>query len=456
MTTTAMDIVWLVVDSLSFNRTSFAEDGPETTPKLRRLAESDGIVFESAYVPGPLSPSSHAAMLTGELPSSAGMHEVHQQFDGSTRTIAGHLGETHDTYLLSVNMWLFLGLHHQFDYCEDFSREYKLFDDGSDPLHYFGGHGWPESLTDFYDFAIDGGNPIRSLANYLNYRRVGGSFLPKKWGDDNDYQYANEINARILSILEKGDTNKFIFANYMDVHPPLTASDEALERFAPDVSKETLPLSTIPEPHLPNDEKSYDPELMDKLYRAAIWDVDDKLASLLTRLVERETLVIVTSDHGIWDRDTTYSENRLHVPLVIFSPSESPQTVNRTVNLRLIPRTIEISVDETSRRFSGTSLTRIKENQISVTESIHYPNEMYRRTGRTDPMARNEESDPQRDLILIKGNSRVEYVDGSWNGDNDDLRTHGRDILSTPLNGENSIDGFDEKIQERLEAFGYI
>ena len=118
-----MDAVWLILDSLSFDETPFAADGPKTMPGLADLADERGVVFTSAYAPGPLSPSSHAAMFTGALPSTTGMHEAHPYFDGSCRTIAEALTPTHTSHLISMNMWLSQGLADGFDKYEDFSRQ---------------------------------------------------------------------------------------------------------------------------------------------------------------------------------------------------------------------------------------------------------------------------------------------------------------------------------------------
>jgi len=459
-----MNIVWLIVDSLSFQATPFAKSGPETMPNLRDLAASEGVTFTEAYAPGPLSPSSHAAMFTGELPSIAGMHEAHPYFDGRVPTIAERLRETHETYLFSLNMWLFQGLDRGFSQTKDFSRQYLLFRDATDPLDYFRKHGSEGSeLEKFCRFATNDGKPFRSLLNYLNYRRTSGRLIPEKWGDVENYQYAAQINEELLSTLNNGGRDSFIFANYMDVHPPYDASDEALERFAPDLGREDLPIGVDPERHIPNEKKSYDPELMKRLYRAAIWDFDRKMGPVLRRLVGTDTMVIVTSDHGIWDHDTAYSENRLHVPLVIFAPDEQPRIVDKTVNLMSIPRTIMECATSRDGNFCGQSLLNVTEDQMSVTEIIHHPNEVYRKTGRVDvTKTLVSTAEVQRDLVLIKGDARVEYIGGTWNvtgGGNDtvaELRSGGEEILSTGIHIGSGGGEYDSVTQQRLEDLGYL
>jgi len=459
-----MNVVWLALDSLSFRATSFAADGPDTTPNLKALAHSKGVTFTEAYVPGPLSPSSHAAMFTGELPSAIGMHEAHPYFDGEVQTIADTLRRTHETHLLSLNMWLFQGLDEGFDRTKDFSRQYLLFRDATDPLNYFRKHD-PDgpTLRRLLRFATADGKPVRSLLNYANYKRRNGSLVPERWGDSENYQYADQINDEIRMIVSSNDRDAFVFANYMDIHPPFDASDEALERFAPGMSREELPIGTSPERHITNDEKSYDTDAMEKLYRAVVWDFDRKLGPTLRDLINDDTMVIVTSDHGIWNRDTAYSDNRLHVPLVIFAPGETPRTIDYTVNLRSLPRTIMEYVTSEDGGFSGQSLLDVTSDEISVTEILHHPNDVYERTGRVDvTKAKDADDEIQRDLVLIEGDARVEYIDGAWHAVSgsetatSDLRTHGERILSGDVRrGEVDIE-YDAVTEERLEDLGYM
>lgn len=459
-----MNIVWLIVDSLSFRATSFAENGPDTTPNLKSLADANGVTFTNAYAPGPLSPSSHASMFTGEHPSSAGMYEAHPYFDGEVPTIAEKLCPTHETHLLSLNMWLFQGLDRGFDQAKDFSRQYLLFREATDPLNYFRKYDPDGStLRRLAAFAMADGRPVRSLLNYANYKRLNESLVPEQWGDSENYQYADQINEQIRSILDTGEADNFIFANYMDIHPPFDASEKALERFAPDRSRAELPIGTSPERHITNDEKSYDPEEMESLYRAAVWDFDQKLGPVLEELLADDTMVVVTSDHGIWNRDTAYSENRLHVPLIIFAPDEPPRTVDQTVNLRSIPRTIMEYATSEDGGFDGESLLDVQTDQTSVTEVLHHPNEVYEKTGRVDvTKAKEADGEIQRDLVLIENGARVEFISGEWNevsGDEETiakLRTHGNDILSTPVQqGDSDID-YDTVTKERLEDLGYM
>jgi arylsulfatase A-like enzyme len=461
-----MDVVWLIVDSLSFRATSFAPDGLDTTPQLQSFADDHGVVFMEAYAPGPLSPSSHASMFTSELPSVAGMHEAHPYYESDLPLVAERFQPTHRTSLLSLNMWLFQGLDGGFDEKRDFSRQYLLFRDATDPVNFFRKHDVEGSLPSrLWQFAMADGKLVRSLLNYLNYRRRDEELVPDNWGDTEQYQYVSVINEEIRDTLADAGEDHFLVANYMDIHPPFDASDEALERFAPGRDRSELPIGVSPERHIPNDEKSYDPDAMEELYRATVWDFDRKFTPLVRELVEDDTFIVVTSDHGIWNRDTAYDENRLHVPLVIFSPDEPARTVDHTVSLRSLPHTLVEAAfgPDAENGFSGRSLLAVDSDETAITEVIHHPNEVYRKTGRVDvTKSKNDDRSPQRDLVLVEGDARVEYIDGEWTagrGDDsviDRLRTVGEGLLATDVEGGDGNIEYDDVTEQRLEDLGYM
>jgi len=447
-----MDVVWLLIDSLSFSSTSFASDGPDTTPELKTLADDHAVTFTDAYAPGPLSPSSHASMFTGKLPSAVGMHEAYPYFDQSNKTITERMAETHNTSLFSSNIWLFQGLERGFETTVDFSGPDLPYPLATNPTDYFDANVTPELHT-IWRFLRSDGKPIRSLLNYAAYRRQSDRDKPNR--------RVSRINNSIRKTRSETPSDDYVFANYMDIHPPLSASEEALERFASDVPDAELPVDVPPERHIKNTEKSYDVKAMEQLYRAAIWDFDRALAPLVRDLVLDDVFVVVTSDHGIWNRNTAYEDSRIHVPLLVFAPDEKSRNITQTVNLRSLPRTIDQWVNGESE-FDGVSLLDVESNQISVTEIIHHPNEVYERTGRVDVTKSNHHNrEIQRDIVLIQNGARVDHVDGEWMPSGEAsaanrLREHGEEILSRPvLMGDRELT-YDDAVRERLEELGYM
>lgn len=458
-----MDIVWFVVDSLSFETTPFAAAGPDTMPQLAALARERGVVYTEAYAPGPLSPSSHASMFTGKLPSAVGMHEAYPYFDQHTPTVIERMAESRHTSLFSTNMWLFQGLDRGTVTSDDFSGPDLPYPSASDPDAYFGVDDTSGGFRDVLEFAFSDGKPLRSLRNYVDYRRRTPARDAESPSTDSEYRYIRQINESIRRVRARTPEENFVFANCMDVHPPLNASTEALAKFASDFSPEELPVGVAPERHIENEEKSYDVEAMEHLYRAAIWDFDREFAPLVRELVDDDAFVVVTSDHGIWNRNTAYSDSRLHVPLVVFAPDEDARTVPYTVNLRSLPRTVDEYANGGESGFDGISLLEIDEDQLSVTEILHHPNDVYERTGRVDvTKTRDTEREIQRDLVLIQGDVRAEYVAGEWRHEEGpetevaSLRERGEEILSRPvIMGEQKLT-YDEDVRRRLEDLGYM
>jgi len=113
--------------------------------------------------------------------------------------------------------------------------------------------------------------------------------------------------------------------------------------------------------------------------------------------------------------------------------------------------------------FDGQSLLDVTSDQLSVTEILHHPNEVYEKTGRVDVTKRiDTDKQIQRDLVLIQGDARVEYINGMWKtvagseSVSTDLQAHGEQILSQDITrGETDIE-YDAVTQERLEDLGYM
>lgn len=461
-----MDAVWLILDSLSASATPFVDGGEETMPELSALASEHGVNFPNAYVPGPSSPSSHGSFFTGELPSTTGMHEARPYFDRTDiPTIAGALEGTHESFLISSNPFIFNGLQRDFDKTDDLRNEqYLLFNDASDPGRDDGRWDYDSTLRQGIAFLRHSEKPVRSLFNAISYKwwvKRQGASIPKHADiDTENYQYAETTNRRIRAFLESGREDKFVVANYMDVHPPLDASNEAIERFAPDADRDDLPIGVrgqdVYEAVRDGDETLGD--RMYNLYLAAIWDLDRKLAPLVDSLIDAGTFVIVTADHGHWFKRTReLEEDRIHVPLLVFHPGHQPRTVSETVNLRVMPRTTMDVVRGSPEEFSGPSLLNVDEDQTSITEFIH--------VGDTDNPVRPggcDDGPVQRDIVAVRGDTRIDAIDGQILVEREDSQTADElsviveELLDEPVYRGHTEISYDEKIDQRLRDLGYL
>jgi hypothetical protein len=395
------------------------------------------------------------------------MHEAHPFFDSEIPTIADQLSKTHRTHLVSVNNFLFTGLDAGFDKTENFTNSYMLFEGATDPREYIRQHKHDAMLTKYVSFLTTGGKPVRSLLNGLNYKfqKIRGQKyledIPKKFGDDTEnYQYAETINNRIRSAQRKEDQPLFIVANYMDVHPPLEPSEAAVQAVAPGIDKDSLPIGKPTERIISNAEKSYDVEAMETLYKAAVWDLDRKVTPLVQELVDDGVFVIVTADHGMTFQTTPYEEVRRHVPLVLFHPETEGCEIQRTVDLRDLPRTTMMAVGTEPDDGMPTLLDNGKD-EVAITEII------YHKTGPDGvSLQLNHDgtvpNDIHHDVVLRRGNTEVVLKDGkSYSVDSDDnaneLIQIGKGLQEKNLSSMETLDSeYDEVTKKRLKELGYM
>lgn len=461
-----MDAVWLVVDSISFESTPFYDEGPDTMPRLSKLADQSGTVFNQAYAPGPSSPSSHSAFFTGEPPSITGMHEAHPYFHGTVPTIADALGTSHESCLITSNMYLVNGLNEAFDSTINLLKNrYQLFEDGPDPRKFAMENEYDSTWKTYFDFVAKTGAPLKALLNGISYkiwdRQRESSILQSASEDDVDYQYVDTINEEIRSFLTDG-TDQFVVTNYMDAHPPLDASDEALEAVT-DYERDELPIGVrgqdVHEEFTEGNEALAD--RMQELYHAVLWDIDRKLAPLIEELISDGKFVILAADHGQWfRRESELEEARIHVPLVVFSPDSEPDQVDHTVNLLSLPKTTIDAVGSSEQDFPGTSLLNQSESQQSVTEFIH---PRVREGKPISPHGGLSEGDVRYDVAIIKDGARVNWIDDRFervrgtDTECDELVETLDELRNREINygGEESIK-YSQQTEERLEDLGYL
>ena len=446
-----MDVVWLIIDSLSLSATPFADNGPSTMPQLEDVAD-DAVVFTNAYAPGPSSSSSHGSFFTGELPSKTGMHEAHPNFDGELPTIATALSESHRSLVVSSNPFIFNGLHEGFDEHDDLAGVNPIFESASDPEEY---KQRESELGKYWDFLTDERKPIRSLVNALHFKH--------RLYKGNTRLHADQITNRIRNFVNRDNQDSLVVANYMDVHAPLTASDEAIERFAPQTPRNDLPIGVTGKRihERIQTEEDYDGEDMYALYKAAIWDLDRKIAPLVQELVKTDTLVILTADHGNWfRRKHSLDQERLHVPLLVFAPEIPAQSISHTVNIRSLPRTtMEIATGD-SGGFSGNQLLKITEDQLSITEFIHIPETDGRPV--TPSGVRNVDEGIVYEIAAIKNGARVDYngteriIRREESPLTDELTHIVNEYRKQHIKADTDEIEYNKKTENRLRDLGYL
>jgi len=356
----APNVLIVIVDTLRADHVSAYGYARETSPNLDRLAQ-EGVLFENAIAPAPWSLPSHVSLLTARYQFEHGIGDVPAMSLSGLRAPAMNGSETlaetlerhgYRTGAFSANRTYFsanLGFDKGFSHFEDyydsvadcfvrtlygreFARVYLTRSDRSGPRRLVRWLGL-ESLLDKDD---EGAAP-------------GGTQGVRK--------RATEVNREMLRWLDSGPRERpfFAFLNYFDVHhryggptayrgPWGGAEKQVPIRLLP--SGQSLRAGSRLGNHSPaNDSASLgmtdgknENEQLINAYDDGIKYTDEVLGDLLQELKKRgllkNTLVVVTSDHGesLGEHSIAYHGEALYreqvqVPLVFWFPGHVPQGV---------------------------------------------------------------------------------------------------------------------------------
>jgi arylsulfatase A-like enzyme len=353
----APNVLLLVLDTARALSMSVNGSDLPTTPELERFARK-GILFMNAQAPSSWTLPSHASMFTGRLP-----HQLTTGFrtplDSSFPTLAEVLSrQGYHTAGFVAN------LHYA-------SRDFGL-DRGF--MHY-------------EDYAISFGEMFlnSSVGRYLavrpGFRRLVGYY------DILGRKNAELLNRDLLDWLDgRGNSRPFFaFINYYDAHEPYLPPEEFDRRFAS---------ATPRKPYL-TDQSIRGARRLVKLsmtdaevqreheaYAASIAYLDYQIGRLLDSLeargLLRNTLVIVTSDHGeqfgehgMFVHGNSLYRPLLHVPLIMSLPEVVPEStvVNAPLNLRDLATTvIDLTGSEGEEDFDGATLRRYWDSTLAAAD----------------------------------------------------------------------------------------
>ena len=318
------NVLVVVIDTLRADHLSTYGYGRPTSPSLTRLAQG-GVLFENAVAPSSWTLPSHASMLTGLYPHEHGAQQLSSAMDRRYPTLGEffqHLG--YRTAAFSGSTYFFCrrtGLARGFIHFED------DFESAASAL--------PQSYW---------GERVEKLLYRVQLRR---NRLGRR--------SAREINEHALRWIDSGHQPFLAFLNYYDTHDPYLPPEPYLHRY-----------SRLPNPGgrialawdwfvgLTPEERQGQ---MDA-YDGAIEYVDAELGNLLRELAKRgldkNTLVVITSDHGesfnehgtMGHLSGLYRE-LIHVPLVLWQPAKMPAgiRIDASVSIASVPATLASLVD---------------------------------------------------------------------------------------------------------------
>jgi len=341
-------LIWDTVRAANVGRHGYARP---TTPRFDALAET-GATFDRAIATASYTLPSHASIFTGRYP-----HQLRVSWQRPLETGPTTLAEA-----LAVRGYRTGGFSANWVYV---TRE----------------QGLQRGFAHFEDFAASPGEVLRSSSLVKSLLQVGALRRLVGYYDHPGRRSAPQITAAFLRWLDDGSKRErerpfFAFLNLFDAHEPYLpptpydtmfgwpsgAPRSRSRRFAADA----IALKWRLAPEAAQHQRD--------LYDGAIAFLDHELGVLLDSLerrgVLRNTLVIVTSDHGeefgehrVFSHGNTVYPLSLHVPLAIAFPGRVPAgvRVRNTVSLRDLPATVGelLGLADAAWRFPGRSLGRL-------------------------------------------------------------------------------------------------
>ncbi len=324
----AGNVLLIVMDTVRADSLGLYGYIRDTTPHLERWAKR-GVRFEWALAPAPWTFPSHCSFFTGQWPLALNAH-----WDTILSPDYPTLAE-----FLASRGYLTGGFAANTSWCSYESGMDRGF------AHY---EDYPLTLRTVLGSTMPGRWIVENLRNPRDYSSV-------KWIQSQSRDAAG-INRSFLDWLSReqgGGRPFFAFLNYLDAHEPFVLPEDEVVRFGlrPESPGDyTMLLEYWDRDKLKLSER--DVELARDSYDNCIAALDRQVGWLLDELerrgVLRDTLVIITSDHGeqfgehgVFNHGLSLYAHEIHVPLLIISPAAPPgRTVSEPVSLRDLPATV--------------------------------------------------------------------------------------------------------------------
>jgi arylsulfatase A-like enzyme len=359
----APNIAVIVVDTLRADHLSSYGYERVTSPNIARVAEQ-GVLFENAIAASSWTLPSHASLLSGRFSYEHGATDVKppsgQTLDSRYPTLAEVLSQHgYRTGAFSANYIYFsrdLGFGRGFIHFEDYFH--SIFDSFSRTLY--------GKLCARFILPRE---KVRRLIIRLGFPSIdelqplgNSSWMVRK--------RASEVNRETLNWID-GDTSKpfFVFMNYFDAHRPYGTPPGYPRKF---VRLDTHALWR-------QEWDSPTPESRTVAYDEGVAYVDDQLGKFFDQLKQRgldkNTLLIITSDHGdllgehgLYAHRNTLYRPLIRVPLVFWQPGHVPAKVRvqTPVSNSSLAATVTDMLGWTDAVFPGPSLTSLWSSRQSV------------------------------------------------------------------------------------------
>jgi arylsulfatase A-like enzyme len=324
----AGNVLLIVMDTVRADSLSLYGYTRDTTPHLSRWANR-GVRFDWALAAAPWTFPSHCSFLTGQWPSALNAH-----WDPVLSPGYPTLAE-----FLAARGYLTAGFAANTHWCS--------YESGMD-----------RGFAHYEDYPLTPGTVLGTTAPgrwLLENLRDPREYSPVKWIRSQSRDAAG-INRSFFDWLsrERGRGRPFFaFLNYLDAHEPFLPPEGDGVHFglcpgSPGESRMLLEYWDRDKLQL----SEHDVELVRDAYDDCIAALDRQVGSLLDELERRgllrDTLVIITSDHGeqfgehgVFNHGFSLYAHETHVPLLILAPTApAGRTVAQPVSLRDLPATV--------------------------------------------------------------------------------------------------------------------
>jgi arylsulfatase A-like enzyme len=356
----ARNVILIVMDTVRADSLSLYGYARPTTPALKRWA-GRGVTFQWALAPAPWTFPSHSCLFTGEWPSRTNGLLKHL-LDWPAPTLAE---------FLSAQGYQTAGFVGNTLFCSYEGRFNRGF------VHYEDYPVTPVSLL--------GRVPV---GRWLLEHTLGRTDPAQRKWIRIESRDARDVNRSFLDWLSRRRIDRpfFAFLNYFDAHDPFLVPRTTPAHFGvrPQSDRDVQFLLS----YWDVDKRSlsaHDAALAHDSYEDCIAFVDEQVGRLLDALERRgllrDTVVVVTSDHGesfgehgVYQHSMSLKLPETHVPLLIIAPDvPAGRTIAEPVSLRDLPATLlDLAGVGRPAPFRGHSLATCWD-QSSPNSSSHSP-----------------------------------------------------------------------------------
>jgi arylsulfatase A-like enzyme len=336
------NVLFITLDTLRADHVSAYGYSRPTTPNLDRVAQQ-GVLFENAFSNASWTLPSHASMLTGRYPHDH-RADWRQPMNADVPTLTElFAGKGYATAAFAANT-------------SYVSPEWGL------------GRG-------FTRFDVYGGSIADDVVRTVFGRRLALNILPRVgYLDIPGRKRAARLDDDFLKWLEGIDSRPFFaLLNFLDAHDPYLTAEPFHSMYSPTPARGDVINFQFQPDRFRRKPKPTAAEIQAEIdgYDGCVTYLDAQLGRLFSELarrgLDRNTFVIVSSDHGesfgnhdLFGHGNALYFETVHVPLVVAWPGHVPagRRVSAVVGLDRLPATIEQLIDPSSgrRSFPGRSL----------------------------------------------------------------------------------------------------